>query len=254
MLKSIDDNFNLHTSRIPEMTVGMAVTCLPGITYVDSGLSCDTFNIIHITDGLRLSESDFVSAVKHFRSKQFAFCIWISRENLTARVIEFFERESVRQQNQEPGMVLDLTAYEPQQTISENMVVVQNESQLKDFAEVIALNWSPPDEHVRRYYALTAEQYLDPANRVTLAIYYDRGKPVSVLEMFASDEKTLGLYALATLAEYRGKGIGSTVMKFALNKAKADGYEKVILQASEVGLGIYRKLGFSVHTQYYEYA
>jgi ribosomal protein S18 acetylase RimI-like enzyme len=72
--------------------------------------------------------------------------------------------------------------------------------------------------------------------------------------MFSSGNGNLGFYALATLENYRGKGIGSAVMTFALNKAKMLGYRNVILQASEDGIKIYQKLGFEIKTVYYEFA
>jgi GNAT superfamily N-acetyltransferase len=255
MLNTIDQNFNLHAARIPSITTAMEVRHLPGLTFVDSGLSCDTFNIIHITDGARVNQPNLFQAIHHFRNKHFPFCIWISRENLIHTVANIFEAGSVKQQNAEPGMVLELTHYSPvQETLHENITLVRTAQALRDFAEVIALNWTPPDENVRKYFELTAGHYLDPSNKIELAIYYLEGKPVSVIEMFSSDQQTLGLYSLATLADYRGKGIGSALMKFALNKAKTGGYKNVILQASEDGISIYTKYGFQTKTHYYEFA
>ena len=49
MVDIIDENFSLHASKIPGLTEGMKVYKSPGINYVDSGLSCDTFNVIQIT-------------------------------------------------------------------------------------------------------------------------------------------------------------------------------------------------------------
>ncbi|HEX5167862.1 MAG TPA: GNAT family N-acetyltransferase [Cyclobacteriaceae bacterium] len=79
-------------------------------------------------------------------------------------------------------------------------------------------------------------------------------KTVAVIEMFPSDEATVGLYGLATRREFRGKGIGSAMMTYALNKAMTLGYENVILQASPDAIGIYKRYGFKVVTRYYEYA
>jgi ribosomal protein S18 acetylase RimI-like enzyme len=101
---------------------------------------------------------------------------------------------------------------------------------------------------------MTTAAYTDAANEVSLAIYYQDGMPVSVLEIFPSDEETVGFYALATLSNYRGMGIGSTLMNFALKMSKENGFRTAVLQASEDGIGIYRRYGFRVVTQYYEFA
>jgi len=255
MLKLIDDNFNLHSLKIPGLTEGMKVIRLTSLTYVDSGLSCDTFNIIHITNGNLLTEKEFSQAVNHFRNKQFAFCIWVGHENLSSRVEAILKNGSVKQQNAEPGMILDLATYEPMPDAPLNHIkIAYTKQDVKDFADVVAANWTPPDENVRKYFEMTADHYLNPANRVLLAVYYHEDRPVSVIELFGSGEKDVGFYGLATLAAFRGKGIGSALMKFALNRAKEDGYQYAILQASEDGIRIYEKYGFRTKTQYFEFA
>ncbi len=255
MSKTIDNNFNLHTSKIPGMTKGMIVTRLPSLTYVDSGLSCDTFNIIHITNGFLLTEKELLDAVDYFRKNGRAFCIWVSNENLTSNVQAILNRASLKQQNKEPGMALDLSVHKPfQNALYENIIIANTPQAVNDFAEVVACNWSPPDENIRKYFTMTTAAYADAANEVSLAIYYQDGMPVSVIEIFPSDEETVGFYALATLSNYRGRGIGSTLMNFALKMSKENGFQTAVLQASEDGIGIYRRYGFRVVTEYYEFA
>lgn len=123
-----------------------------------------------------------------------------------------------------------------------------------DFAEVISLNWTPADHNVLKYFRETAASYLEPGNGISLALYYQDDKPVAVIELFPSDKGTLGIYGLATLASYRGKGIGSAMMDFALNRVKADQYKVAVLQASEDGINIYEQYGFRTVTDYFEYA
>jgi ribosomal protein S18 acetylase RimI-like enzyme len=202
-----------------------------------------------------LTEQDCLQAVNYFRNKGLAFCIWISNENITPNVHDILNRASLKQQNKEPGMELDLSVYKPSQNaLYDNIIIANTPQAVNDFAEVVACNWSPPDENIRKYFAMTTAAYADAANEVSLAIYYQDGMPVSVLEIFPSDEETVGFYALATLSNYRGMGIGSTLMNFALKMSKENGFRTAVLQASEDGIGIYRRYGFRVVTQYYEFA
>ena len=78
--------------------------------------------------------------------------------------------------------------------------------------------------------------------------------PAGVVEIFASDRETIGLYGLATLLSFRGRGIGKALMTYALNLALRNGYQQAVLQASEDGIGIYERLGFREITTFYEYA
>jgi len=254
MVGIIDENFNLHAWKIPGLTKGMKVFKSSGINYVDSSLSCDTFNVIHISDGGKALTENIIEAVNYYRTRQLPYCVWVCKENLTENVKAAIDRLTLKQQNLEPGMVLNLGNYKPIQNTSHENAVIGNDMKLiQDYAEVVAKNWTPPDLNVLEYYSKTTSTILN-SNAVKYSIYYQENKPVSVIELFISNDKTVGLYGLATLENYRGKGIGTALLTFALNKCKELGFSNVILQASEDGFGIYKKLGFKIHTEYYEFS
>ena len=171
-------------------------------------------------------------------------------ENVTAAI----DRLNLKQQNLEPGMILNLDNYVPVQNINHVNAVIGNDVKLiQDYAEVVAKNWTPTDLNVLEYYNKTASTILN-SNSVKYSIYYQGNKPVSVIELFSSNDKTAGLYGLATLESHREKNIGTALLTFALNKCKDLGFSNVILQASEDGFSIYKKLGFKIYTEYYEFS
>jgi GNAT superfamily N-acetyltransferase len=53
-----------------------------------------------------------------------------------------------------------------------------------------------------------------------------------------------GLYAILTLPSHRGRGVGRAMTLAALRAAAAIGYRIGVLQSSDLGFGVYRKLGF----------
>jgi ribosomal protein S18 acetylase RimI-like enzyme len=55
---------------------------------------------------------------------------------------------------------------------------------------------------------------------------------------------TAGIYAVVTLAEARGRGIGSLMTLAALHAARDRGYRVATLQSSQMGRDLYRRLGF----------
>ncbi len=253
-LHLITQNFDRHAYFIPSQTPGMQVFRSSKHSYVDSGLSCDTFNIIHLLSGQEVS-TEIHTAVDYFRQKDLAYCIWVNEENLSPEVQACFQEMGIQVQNTEPGMLLDVKNYEAiNAPLHQQVEVVHTSVQLTEFAEAIAANWSPPDQNVVHYYQQVASAILNPDHQVQLLVYREAGQVVSCLEMFPSNEHTLGFYSLATLEAFRGRGIASAMLTFALNRAKALGYQQVILQASEDGLRIYEKLGFQQVGLYYEYA
>ena len=255
MLYEIDQNFSLHASKIPLLTTGMSVFNTSALIYIDSGLSCDTFNIIHITNGHSLWHNGLSKAVNHFRNKDFEFCIWIHEKNLTESVYQSFKDLSLAEQSEEIGMVLDLEDYELIKKESHsNIELVKDEAALSKYAHVIAENWIPTDKNVIRYFNATSKHYLDNKNGITLMVYNHKGTLASSVELFPTDNETVGVYGLATLKEFRGLGIGTSLMTQSLNIAKKMGFKRVVLQASEDGVGIYKKLGFKKVTTYFEFA
>ena len=53
-----------------------------------------------------------------------------------------------------------------------------------------------------------------------------------------------GLYAILTLPSHRGRGIGRAMTLAALRAAAGIGYRIGVLQSSDLGYGVYLKLGF----------
>ncbi len=254
MRQSIDINFQKHASTIPAKTMGMSVVQTDSLTYVDSSLSCDTFNIIHVHSS-PVAKRELETALQHFKGNQREFCLWVSDQNLDDSVLTLLSDLSLKEQNQEVGMLLSLAHYQPVSSEEHsNITVVDSLELLNDYSHVIAANWNPPDADVVAYYSKTSSSYLDDSSGIILMTYYHQSKPVATVELFPTDDKTVGVYGLATLEDARGQGIGSALMTFALNQAKSLGYEQVVLQASNDGLGIYQKLGFKQYSIYYEYA
>lgn len=69
------------------------------------------------------------------------------------------------------------------------------------------------------------------------------GKPVSCASVFYATGVT-GIYAVSTLPEARRQGIGSAITLRALLDARERGYRVGMLQSSEMGYNVYRRLGF----------
>jgi ribosomal protein S18 acetylase RimI-like enzyme len=56
--------------------------------------------------------------------------------------------------------------------------------------------------------------------------------------------RVAGIYNVGTPEAFRGRGIGSALTMAALVDARASGATTAALQSSELGLGVYRRLGF----------
>jgi len=95
----------------------------------------------------------------------------------------------------------------------------------------------------------SAAKLLDPAHLERAEIQWHLGKvgglPVTcAMSVMAGD--AVGIFAVGTIPEARGKGYGSAVTSRALAYGFADGARFGVLTASPEVLGVYERLGFRV--------
>ncbi len=69
------------------------------------------------------------------------------------------------------------------------------------------------------------------------------GRAVASAELFAS-AGVAGLYSVGTLPAVRGRGLGRAMTAAALREGRARGYRIGALQGTEMGVPVYRRLGF----------
>ena len=236
----INNNFLHHATFLQSRTPSMQTLHGSGLSYADSGLSCDTFNILYITDANTFNAADFHKAVQHYNAKQFDFCVWINEENLSSSVRNALENANLHEAGNEPGMIIYLDEYNAEGDI-------RKLNTLDDFAKLVAQNWQPPDQNVIEFYSK-----VKPTDAEYFASYVD-DEPVSVIELFPDTPTNAGIYSLYTLPGFRGKGIATNLMKHCLHHLKSKGYITATLQAADDGLNIYKKLGFIPATRFYEF-
>jgi GNAT superfamily N-acetyltransferase len=85
----------------------------------------------------------------------------------------------------------------------------------------------------------------DPADHAPIQFFaVFHGERMVATSMMFLDDGLAGLYCVATLADARGQGLGAHVTAEPLRRAQALGYRVGVLQSSEAGHPVYRRLGF----------
>jgi len=90
----------------------------------------------------------------------------------------------------------------------------------------------------------------DPDVRCITA-YLD-GRPAGTAIAIRTGD-TSGVYNVGTLADARRRGVGSAVTWAAVEAGRAWGCDTIVLQSSEMGLPMYRAMGFRTITRYDEF-
>jgi GNAT superfamily N-acetyltransferase len=87
--------------------------------------------------------------------------------------------------------------------------------------------------------------------RADCAIYvgYSAGAPVTT-GLAIRTGRTIGVYNIATIEAARRRGLGSLMTARITADGRAKGCDVAILQASEMGLSVYERLGYRTVVEY----
>jgi GNAT superfamily N-acetyltransferase len=141
------------------------------------------------------------------------------------------------------GMAIELTNMQaPTAEPALRVERVRDSGQLKAWCRVVALGFSEPQIAADGFGRAFEVVGLDAPDWSLYLAYLD-SEPVAAASMYLG-AGVAGIYNVATLPEARGKGAGSAVSYAPLRAAHQSGYQIGTLQASRLGYGVYRRLGF----------
>lgn len=147
-------------------------------------------------------------------------------------------------QQQMPGMAADLRAL-PEAVVSPADLTIEEADDagaLGEWVGVIVANSGRPAAFGTLLLEAHATLATDPGRRWRHFLARLDGHPVGTALGFGA-AGVVGVYWVATLTEYRGRGIGAALTLAPLRAARG-GYRVGILHASPLGLPVYRRLGF----------
>jgi len=150
-----------------------------------------------------------------------------------------------------PGMALDLSTLD-REPLPKGLEIqeVASQKSLRTCCDTLAEGFGFRDEIKRGCSDSCVNYGMSPTQRWFLG--YLNGKPVAT-SLLVLHEGIAGIYCVATIPEARGRGIGSAITREPLIASKAAGYQVAVLEASEMGLPVYRKLGFEQLVEFKTY-
>jgi len=225
-----------------------AVVELPGVSIAALGVQFQMFNSAFLSSRV-LSEDDLLrrldTAREFFRRQgtdwSFWFCEdwlgWLARHRLQGICGRF----SLRRASEMPGMIAREIKPETHLLPQLTVLPVRTPGILRDFQAVGAQCFHVPPGWFSEVFD-SPEPARRPGFR-TLVAYLD-GEPVATAACVPSPG-ALGLYNIATIPAYRGRGIGEAVTRQAVAAGLAEtGPLPVVLQSSPLGKDLYQRLGF----------
>ncbi|MHA1914792.1 MAG: GNAT family N-acetyltransferase [Promethearchaeota archaeon] len=159
----------------------------------------------------------------------------------------YLEKSGFLNVYQQAGMAFELKNLK-EEKIKEtelDIEIIDNDKSLRQWLTVVSSVFG-----IRIEYELL--EYLMAEPEVIFYVGSYKNKPVTALILFLSSG-VAGLHAVSTLPEGRKKGFALDLSRTALLGAFNRGYRVGVLQASTLGEGVYRKLGFKKYSDIISY-
>ena len=241
-IKANFENFHYCLGRSPsvELSIGRY------LTWFVTNMPDHFMNLVVCTDLPDDGIHELIgNTLAHFRSLNIRKITWLTEDGPLATEIRkhLLAYGSTFQEAFSQEMAVDLMALPedlPFPTGLEIVPVEQGEI-LQQWIHTASIGFEVPEEYEKVWYDFFVEAVLDPPFRSYLALLH--GQPVATSQLFLS-AGVAGIYNVTCLPEARGQGIGAAITLAPSLAARRLGYRIGILQASDLGYRVYRRLGF----------
>lgn len=195
-----------------------------------------------------------------FAARGTGFLWWVAPFHQPADLGERLLRAGLRFEGTAPAMAMDLEALPRGEALPAGLeiVPVRDAVTLREFINVLALEMGVPEgspnpaarHHAALLEAISPTLAAEPVPLRYLGLL--DGRPVATSRISIGGG-VAGTYAVATLPDVRGRGFGRALTLAALEAGRTLGYRIGVLQASDEGFPVYRRIGFRTMFDYAVY-
>ena len=200
----------------------------------------------------RLSDDEadaaIIETIEWFKSRNAPFAFWWvdPRATPTDMGARLQAHGFAAWEENAPGMAADLNdlQYDLMSRVPEGYAQerVTDERGLHDFKEAFVAGFEVPEWAGQAWVDATLAFGIE---RAPWRCYVGRlnGKPVATNMLF-NGAGVASVFGVATVPEVRGKGIGAAITLVAYDEGRQMGYRHGVLFGTELGVPVYRRLGF----------
>jgi GNAT superfamily N-acetyltransferase len=182
--------------------------------------------------------------IEYFRGKGVGmFTCWLEPPLEASEWEPALARLGFRLSNDTTGMALALESLDEAAPAVDGLEIraVEDEDSLRTWVEVFTRGYGLPATWMKDVFDVMLRLGLEfPIKNYLGFLHY---KAVSTSSVFYG-AGVAGIYSVSTVPEARGQGSGAALTRTPLLAARERGYHIGILQSSQMGFDVYRRLGF----------
>jgi len=245
----VDANLRSAMRFFGDATGTGEVRPLDGAVAIYSGLDYGVFNIAllegHPPEGIDGLTERLVRCARYFATRTMRWSFWLCEDSLDTatrrRARALLMDRDLRPISQAPGMLAEALAPPIRPLPKIECVAVTDRTTRQAFSALTAVSFDIPVGIAKVVYESERAWFGTYRGFVGLA----GGKAVAIVAIVATPD-ALGVYSLSTLPECRRLGYGEAVLRAAIAAEQArTGIRRVVLQSTDAGYSLYRRLGFN---------
>ena len=213
-----------------------------------SGLDYGVFNIAMLQgnppEGIDGFTERLAQCARYFAPRTLRWSFWLCEDSLDSstrrRARSLLMDRDLRPISQAPGMLAEALAPPVRALPKIECVPVADRATRQAFGALTAVSFDIPMGIAKAVYEPERAWLGDYRGFVGLAA----GRPVAIAAIVATAD-ALGVYSLSTIPECRRLGYGEAVLRAAVAaEQQRTGIRRVVLQSTDAGYSLYRRLGF----------
>ncbi len=221
---------------------------LDGALAVYSGLDYGVFNIAFLEgpppEGIEGFTERLAQCARYFAPRTMRWSFWLCEDALDAlthrRARSLLMDRDLRPISQAPGMLAEALAPPVRPLPKIGFLPVTDRATRQAFGALTAVSFDIPMRIAQAVYEPERAWFGDYRGFVGVA----NGRPVAVVATVTTAD-AVGVYSLSTLPEYRRLGYGEALLRAAVAaEQERTGIRRVVLQSTDAGYSLYRRLGF----------
>jgi ribosomal protein S18 acetylase RimI-like enzyme len=245
---TVEENLRCAMRFFGQATGSGDIQNLDGSIAIFSGLDYGVFNIALLTqpaggkDGAL--EMRLRDIARYFQERTLRWSVWLCQDLLDAqarrREKQIFADRGMRAISHPPGMVAAALAPPARALPAIECRPVADAPMRRAFAEITSMTFDIPYTIAQTVYAREQAWNGDYRGFVGLVA----GRPVAIVAMVVA-AGAVGIYSLGTVPAFRRQGYGEALLRIAATETQLrTGLKKFVLQSTEAGYSLYRRMGF----------